>query len=43
MRRGDGSGETGGQSEGHGEAVGETNDDVANGLGRGEVDFVVIV
>ncbi len=43
MRGGDGSGETGSEGEGYGEAVGEADDDIANGFGRGEVDFVVIV
>lgn len=43
VRGGDGSGETGGEGEGDGEAVGQADDDVADYLGGGEVDFVVIV
>ena len=41
VRRGDGSGEAGGKSEGDSESIGEADDDVANGFSGLEVSFDV--
>ena len=43
MGGGDRSGEAGGKGEGHGEAIRETDDDIADGLSRLEVSFDVRV